>query len=288
MKDLNHQLKILCARNRDGSQSTQHTREKLLKSIANELSALGFRRMSIKSLKPKHIEALVAHFQEMEMKSGTIKNYMSALRWWAEKVGKQNVIARDNAFYGIESRVFVTNVSKARDIDKEHLAQISDPHLRVSLELQKAFGLRREESIKFIPSYADQSTHIRLKDTWCKGGRAREIPIRNDEQKDVLVKAHKIAGKGSLIPANLMYVQQMRLYERETQKLGLSKLHGLRHRYAQIRYEELTGKLPPACGGPKSKQLTEGEKAKDTVARHAISQELGHERPQVTAVYLGR
>ena len=215
MQELNHQLKKLCARNRDGSQATQHTREKLLKSIADELSSLGFRRMSAKSLKPKHIEALVARFQEQDMKPGTIKNYMSALRWWAEKVGKQNVIAKDNAFYGIESRVFVTNESKARDIDREHLNQISDPYLKVSLELQKAFGLRREESIKFIPTYADQSTFIRLKDTWCKGGKAREIPIRTDEQRNVLLKAHKIAGKGSLIPSHLMYVQQMRLYERE-------------------------------------------------------------------------
>ena len=33
---------------------------------------------------------------------------------WAEKIGKQNVIARDNDHYGIGNRQYVTNVSKAR------------------------------------------------------------------------------------------------------------------------------------------------------------------------------
>ncbi|WP_299772424.1 phage integrase N-terminal domain-containing protein [uncultured Pseudoteredinibacter sp.] len=288
MKTLNYQLKGLCTQNRDGSVSTQLNRSKILQSIADQLAVLGYRRMNVTSLKPKHVEALVDSYSKQDLSPGTVKNRMSALRWWASKVGKSNVVAKDNAHYGIESRVFVTNTSKSKDLDLEKLSKIQDPNLKISLQLQRAFGLRREEAIKFIPSYADQKTFIRLKSTWCKGGKAREIPIRTDEQREVLKKAHLIAEKGSLIPPQLMYVQQMRLYERETQKVGLSKLHGLRHRYAQIRYEELTGRKPPTCGGKTSKELTEQEKIDDQVARYAISQELGHEREQITAVYLGR
>ena len=288
MKDLNYQLKNLCERNRDGSRNTQAERFQLLQMMANHLQELGYRRMEVKSLKPKHVDALVAKYLEEGLTAGTIKNRLSALRWWAEKIGKQNVVAKDNAYYGIESRVFVTNVSKARDLDKELLEKISDLHLRISLELQKAFGLRREEAITFSPDYADRDTYIRLKSTWCKGGRAREIPIRTEYQRDVLRRAHQVAGKGSLIPSHLMYVQQMRLYERETQKAGLSKLHGLRHRYAQERYQELTGWPAPTCGGPKRSELTDQQRADDAVARVAITQELGHGREQVTAVYLGR
>ena len=44
----------------------------------------------------------------------------------------------------------------------------------------------------------------------------------------------------------------------------------------------------PACGGPTRSELSEDERANDTVARYGISQELGHEREQITAVYLGR
>jgi hypothetical protein len=65
-------------------------------------------------------------------------------------------------------------------------------------------------------------------------------------------------------------------------------LHGLRHRYAQERYQELTGWPAPACGGPSDKDLKENERLNDRLARFAISQEQGHEREQITAVYLGR
>jgi hypothetical protein len=288
VKDLNYQLKTLCERNQDGSRDTQFKRFQILQTMADQLNAMGYRRMEAKSLKPKHVDALVAKYLEEELSPGTIKNRLAVLRWWAEKIGKQNVVARDNTYYGIGSRVFVTTVSKGKDLDQALLAKMGDPYLKISLELQKVFGLRREEAIKFSPDYADQGTCIRLKSTWCKGGRAREIPVRTDEQRDVIKRAHVVAGKGSLIPTHLMYVQQMRLYERETQKAGLSRMHGLRHRYAQERYHELTGWLAPACGGPSRSQLSDDERANDTVARYAISQELGHEREQITAVYLGR
>ena len=288
MKDLNYQLKAMCERNQDGSRATQATRYQMLQTMASQLYEMGYRRMQVTSLKPKHIEALIKRYLDEDLSIGTIKNRLATLRWWAEKIGKQNVIAKDNIYYGIESRTFVTNVSKAVDVDQELLVKIGDDHIRISLELQKAFGLRREEAMKFIPDYADRDNHIHLKSTWCKGGKARDIPIRTDEQRDVLKRARLLAGKGSLIPPHLMYVQQMRLYERETQKVGLSQLHGLRHRYAQVRYESLTGWPAPACGGPSRKAMNEKDQMKDQVARKAISQELGHEREQITAVYLGR
>jgi len=252
------------------------------------MSLVGYRRMEAKSLKPKHVDALVAKYLDENLAAGTIKNRSAALRWWTEKIGKQSVVAKDNAYYVIEPRVFVTNVSKARNLDQKLLEKISYPHLKISLELQKAFGLRREEMIKFSPDYADRNTYIRLKSTWCKDGMAREIPICIDEQRDVLGRARLVAGKDPLIPSHLMYVQQMRLYERETQKVGLSKLHGLRHRYAQERYLELTGKHASACGGPIRSEFSEDERANDAVVRYTISQELGHEREQITAIYLWR
>jgi integrase len=158
----------------------------------------------------------------------------------------------------------------------------------MGLALQQAFGLRREEAIKFMPNYADQGDHLLLKASWTKGGKARTVPIRTNEQREPLDRAHQLAGRGSLIPGNRNYVQQLRIYEGQTLRAGLSQLHGLRHAYAQQRYEELTGWKAPAAGGPSSRTLAPEQKAKDRDARLIVSHELGHEREQITAVYLGR
>jgi hypothetical protein len=78
------------------------------------------------------------------------------------------------------------------------------------------------------------------------------------------------------------------LYERQTERAGLFKVHGLRHAYAQARYRELAGFDAPAAGGPHSRQLTPSQRDADQHARQIVSRELGHEREQITAVYLGR
>ena len=288
MRALNYQLRQICLKNRDGSYATQAQRLWLLSRIANQLHELRYRQLEADSLKPKHVEALTQHWLAEELAIATIKNRMAALRWWAMKVNRQNVIARTNDHYGIFDRVFVTNESKAQTLIAEQLVKVRDEHVRMSLELQAAFGLRREEAIKFIPTYADRKDTLVLKDTWTKGGKAREIPIRTAEQREVLDRVHRLAGRGSLIPAGRNYVQQLRVYEGHTARAGLSKLHGLRHAYAQQRYQDLTGWPCPAADGPGSNALTPAQKVQDTEARLIISHELGHVREGVTAIYLGR
>lgn len=191
MKNLNHQLMKLCRQNRDGSFSTQATRSRILDLSANQLHALGYRHMQATSLKPKHVEALIAHWRGQGASTGTLKNRLSALRWWAQKVNRESIIARDNTAYGIGSRTYVAEQPKGQVLDQAKLA-------------------------------------------------------------------------------------------------GLSRLRGLRHAYAQRRYRELTGKACPAAGGLPSKQLTTEQRVLDEQARLTISNELGHAREAISAVYLGR
>ncbi|MDP2706526.1 MAG: phage integrase N-terminal domain-containing protein, partial [Burkholderiales bacterium] len=213
MRDLNYELKQLCKRNRDGSYATQRDRERVLDQIANRLHEWGYRHMGAASLKSKHVERLVESWKVAGLAVGTIKNRMAELRWWAEKIGRQKVVASDNANYGIGQRQYVTNVSKARELTAGDLSKITDPYTRMSLQLQAAFGLRRGESIKIQPEWADRGDTLVLKDTWTKGGRAREIPIRNEEQRQILDEAKRFAGRGSLIPADQRYVEQLRRFE---------------------------------------------------------------------------
>ena len=212
---------------------------------------------------------------------------MSHLRWWAEKVGKMGVIPKDNIQLGIENRQYVTDINKAQHLTEHQPEQVTDPYVRMSLMLQQEFGLRREEAIKFQPAYADKRDHIQLKGSWTKGGRERTIPILTAEQRKVLDEAHSLVHKGSLIPADKSYIQQRNTYDGQCQKVGLNKMHGLRHAYAQMRYEVLAGWKSPKAGGLARKELTPEQKIKDTFARQTISRELGHERIEVVSVYLG-
>ncbi|GAB3112525.1 integrase [Aestuariicella hydrocarbonica] len=288
MRDLNYQLKRLCFHNRDGSYSTQANREKILNLIANQLQELGYRRMGLRSLKPKHVDALVKRWGAEDLAVGTIKNRMNCLRWWAAKVNRSNVVARSNEFYGIPDRNLVSQLSKAQELSQESLSKIKDPYVKASLELQRAFGLRREEAIKFMPGFADKGDHLCLKASWTKGGRPREVPIRTRHQREVLDRVHELAKSGALIPATKNYIQQLRVYERQTSMAGLSKLHGLRHAYAQERYRELTGWNAPANGGPAAVHMDAEQKEKDHQARLTISRELGHSREQISVIYLSR
>ena len=286
MRDLNYGIRKLVMADRRGSYSTRAARWNILHQAAKQLHALGFRNMKPNSLKPKHVENLVARWKEEHISDATMKNRMSHLRWWAETIGKPGLIAKDNSHYGINQRSFVATFSKATTLDR--LEKINDPYIRLSLELQRAFGLRREEAIKFKPSYADKGDKIQLKASWTKGGRPREIPVRNTYQREILNRAHNLVKTGSLIPPDKRYIDQLRTYERHTTRAGMDRNHGLRHAYAQERYQELTGRLAPSAGGSKRNELSNDEKQQDYQVRMQISKELGHGREEITAAYLGR
>ena len=288
MKDLNYQLMKLCKANRDGSYSTQATRRRILDRIANQLHALGYKHMQARSLKPKHVDALVSLWKDQGLSIGTFKNRLSALRWWARKVGKDDIIPKDNDALDIGRRSQVGTESKAWELNEAQLEKISDPYVRLSLRLQAAFGLRREEAIMFRPNYAIKDDHIRLKASWTKGGRTRTVPIRIDEQRQLLEAVRKLARGGALIPPNKNYEEQLHRYERQVRTAGIKNPHGLRHAYAQRRYEELTGWKSPLAGGPASKSLTIEQRALNEGARETISRELGHDRTSITRIYLGR
>ena len=194
---------------------------------------------------------------------------------------------QSNADHEIEDRRYVTNEDKSRQLDADRLARVSDGHVRMALRLQAAFGLRREEAIKFSPSYSDRGDWIVLKASTTKGGRAREIPIWNDGQRQVLDEARRLAGGGAMIPRGRSYVGQRKAYERQTRDAGLRRMHGLRHAYALSRYENLAGWKGPAAGGPTRRALSPAMRRIDTAARLTIARELGHGRIDVVSQYIG-
>ena len=279
----NQFLKQHCA----SSFATKSERIKTIRLVDKQLRELGFKNLQLKGLKPKHIDALLQKWQAENLSAGTIKNRMVHIRWLTEKIGKKGVISPSNSDLGIDKRVYVTNENKGKTLTEAQLNAVSDPYIKMSLQLQAAFGLRREEAMKMIVDKAVQGDRLLLDASWCKGGRDRAIPILTDEQRQLLAQASTLTRGGSLIPPQLMYVQQMKRYENTCLKIGLDRAHGLRHRYAQQRYVALTGFECHAVSGVAARRLSEAHRALDKMARAIITQELGHGRLPVTAVYLG-
>lgn len=287
MDNLTMDLVQLCRRNRDGSYGTQKNRQRGLAAIAAELDALGYRLPAARSIKPKHVTALIEKWKGSDLDDATIRNRLTWLRWWAEKVDKKSVISRDNADYGVAARRD-TDTNRAKLLDLAKYRQIDCPHIRAAILLQASFGLRREEAIKFRPDVAFRNDHIFLKASWTKGGRPRTIPITTDTQRKVLQRVTRVANGGSLIPPHLTYAEQLKRYEYQTLKAGMRNTHGFRHAYAQQRYEALTGMQCPLTGGKRWQAMTDRERLADRTARRQISGELGHGRLEITDTYLGR
>ncbi|KCZ21382.1 phage integrase domain protein, partial [Acinetobacter baumannii 45057_1] len=89
--------------------------------------------MSPKDLKGRHVNKLLEQWRKDGVSTGTIKNRMVAVRWWAEKVGNSGAV-KDNATYKIENRVYVTNENKSISLKDLDLSK-TDPNIAQSLRL---------------------------------------------------------------------------------------------------------------------------------------------------------
>ena len=268
------------------------TRVMLVRCI-KDLHELGFKVGHIKGIKEPHVHALIEHWKSQGKNPATIKNYMAKLRKMATQLGYPEIIKPNNTAYKIEGRCYASIMNKAiTDID---FSKCHDIHIRLSLEGQALFGFRREESLKFTLSEAYKEDYLDIQPSWTKGGIGRIIKIRTKEQRQWLNRVSQLVRPGqSLIPQEKSYKEQLGHYKTLTAHLGLSNLHGLRHAYAQRRYQELTrwfdetgqGLLSPIAGGKSFKELSKKEQDWDRRARHILVRELGHSRLNILKIYI--
>lgn len=295
MLDLVFQVKQLCTQTRRGSYATRADRERILKSMASEM-ATQFPGLQLKNLALQHVRWYVTRLmREASSRTGrplgvgTQKNRLAAIRWLLRAIGKQNLLASDNDSVGVARRSYVASGSKAVDASDDLIEEIAlhNQWAAASLRLTREFGLRVEESLKFIAAVADLQTEIRLARAWCKNGVSRSIPLRTAAQRFALDAVLLVAGTGSLIPPEMSYVEHLRRVRELLSLFGLHSRHGLRHQYAQSRYFELTGLRCPVQGGPQAFELTEKEYRNSRAARQTVTYELGHSRASIVSVYLG-
>ena len=293
MKNALYSAHKLFEKSSDLSFASRADYESMTKSFIKDLHAQGYPISNIKDLKQKNVTMLVESWQAKSLSPATIKNRLSVLRYVADKIGKETILPKTNSDLKIDSREYIPKVNKA--IFDAPIHKIKSPYIQLSMRLQQEFGLRREESLKFIASQADKGKHIELQASWTKGGICRLVPIQTEKQRQLLNEIKAIVPQGSsLIPQNKSYKQQRSYYDYCAREIGLKNLHGLRHAYAQNRYEHLTnqetngnGWKCPHQGGVRYKQMTAVQREIDQKIRFIISNELGHSRIGIAKVYLG-
>lgn len=275
------------------SAETQYDYQNGIRKMVRELHAAGYQLSNIKHLKAKHVDFLITQWKENGISNAAIKNRLSQVRYLSQMIDKPDLLPKSNDALNIGKRSYIPTESKA--IHEIDVNKFENPLIRYSVQLQQQFGLRRQEAIKFVVSYADLGDRIRLKPSWTKGGVGRDVPITTLEQRALLdeLKANFGAGK-ALIPDGHDYAYQKRVYDEAVIKAGYSNLHGLRHGYAQRRYFEITnqhsdgkGWHAPFNSGQHRKDLPADRREVDDEARRIISRELGHARAQISATYLG-
>ena len=158
------------------------------------------------------------------------------------------------------------------------------------LRLGLAFGFRRKEQIKCVPTRIDGGDKVMLRGNITKSGRDRDIEIVNDFQHYCLDHAKKVAGRGGRLGwPGKTYEQSVNHYNYlMSKKLGITGAnadcvgHGLRAEFAEDMALRL-GFIPPTLGGSSDQMPREAIRHIQT----QVTEQMGHSREIITGAYYG-
>jgi len=285
---LKRNIYIITDRNAHGAFLTQSDRRRILTRCMADLAEGGYKLSHTEGFKQKHIRYLNKFWLSKQLNPSTIKNRNAYLRWLCQQLGKPEMMPTNDEL-GVPKRKYLTNENKAVDLPVSTSNKINE-RLEILLNLERHFGLRRKEVLMIQPRVADQGDFIKLKGSWCKNGRPRNVPIHTAEARYWLNQSKLLAPNrtSSLIGEGKTFKSAKNLYDKQVQRAGIKNPHGLRHKFAQERYKILTGWEATANGGPTKRELSASQLKIDAEARMSISEELGHSRVAITNTYLGR
>lgn len=299
---LNAVLKNHLRRSADGrkvvANATIHDRAEFYSRLVRQLHELGYRFEDVRNLKPRHIEALMRRWEGEGLSASTLQKRFSYLTLLCRWLGKESML-RPGPSYLKNPDAFRRGYAATRDhswtaagVDPDaKIAEVArmDPEVARVLRLQRAFGLRLQEASLLDPE-RDAAGEGWLRVTaGTKGGRPRAVPIETAEQRAALAEAAAQAARTgrSMIPLQYDLKQWLDRCYYVLGCCGITRQdglvgHGLRHQYANDRYEELTGEPSPVRGG--------GAVAGDDHRRAQleVSARLGHARPSITHAYYGK
>ncbi|BDF71443.1 integrase [Oscillospiraceae bacterium] len=271
---------------RHNRQGSYKTKERYFQAYQRFLRYLAdaYRLEKIANVSGKHLSTYVARMQERGLSASTIKTDLAAIRFWHDQIPGARYTLPSNSEYSLEYRRFggVDRTWTPAEFHKM-LDECRNTHREdygTCLMIARYAGLRLHEVMRIDTAIARAA----LKDGFLtikgKGGKVREVPL--DEEVRMVLANYLVGAKpgcklfvpdGKQTHVAITELQNFIRTHREQVQGNTAKspltFHGLRHTCAAEWYRAL---------------IADGKSAYD--ARLQLSKWLGHERDDVTRIYL--
>lgn len=263
--------------------------------MIQELREQNIKPNNLSDLSYRHLNIIFKTWEEKQLSSSTISNRYSVLKRFYKMIGKDNPPELRSML--VDPSIATRSQSATRSLDwsangvdaEEVLKMIEaeDQRVATTLKLCLRFGMRLKEAASFMP-LSNIHDNVILINKGAKGGRARVVPIENDDQRDVLKEAIMRAnprtgylGQSKSLDKNINHIYSvLKAFGITKNESGVS-VHGLRHSYLNAVYEAITGVKSPINGGAPV------DKETDIKARLEVSRRAGHARPEIAYAYVG-
>ena len=271
---------------RHNRQGSYKTKERYFEAYKRFLRFVGeeFHLQKLCNISGKHLAAYVDYMQNKGYAASTVKTDLAAIRFWQDQIPQAKYVLPDNREFVLARRKFGgidrrwSNAEFNKMIGECWKAKRDD--YEACIVLARYAGLRLHEVMRMdtaIARNALKSGFITIKG---KGGKMRRVPIN----KSIRIELDKFleftpAGQKLFVPKDKpTHIAKTELqnfiaaHRKNVCNEGSPKaltFHGLRHTCAAEWYEKF---------------IAEGKT--DSEAKKAVSRLLGHEREDVTRIYL--
>ena len=280
------QLDKLARHNRQGSFRTKERYYEAAKRFCAFL-ADEYHLQKLSNISGKHLVNYILYMQDRGKSASTVKTDLAAIRFFHDKMENAKYRLPDNSELGIElERRRFGGVDRTwSEAEFNRLLAIAAAQNRedfiLALYLGRLMGLRIHECFRIDTAAAEQALRENALTVKGKGGKIRSVPIEDERIPMMLRKLMAVTKRGHklLVPDDkptdiaITELQQfISAHRTEIQDEGDGRsltFHGLRHTFAAEKYRQLiaAGKTP-------------------LDAHYEVSRLLGHERPDVTNIYL--
>lgn len=279
------QLDKLARHNRQGSFRTKDRYYEAFKRFCAFL-ADHYQVQKLENISGKHLVAYVLYMQDHGKSASTVKTDLSAIRFFHDKMSDPKYRLPDNSELGValQRRLF-GEADRSWSTPEFHralaFAQAEGRYDWIlAMYLARYAGLRIHECFRIDTATAENALREDAITVKGKGGKIRTVPIEEhirhafQKQLDQTERGHKLLVPDDMQTDRAINRLQLFLYgiREQVRDPGDPRpltFHGLRHSYAADTYTRL---------------VSGGMSALD--AHFAVSRLLGHERADVTNIYL--